>query len=283
MGTYNSRLNCPSRDNIYYNSNRNPFVPAGYGMFQNGGNCTCYAWGRFLEVAEGKECKLYTGNAETWYPHTEDGYARGQTPKLGAVICWEGVGSKAGHVAVVEQINSDGSITTSNSGWKTSLFYTQRLYPPYNLGNSYRFQGFIYNPYAGEVPTGTVAEIQKTLNDRYGYHLAIDNSAGPDTRKHLRMAMQHELNVQFGAGLAEDGSFGPATQKVLRNVVIEYGCHGNMTWLVQACLYIKGYNPNGLDGNFGPGMKRAVGDFQRNNNLYVDYRAGYNTLMKLFN
>lgn len=280
---YEKRLNCPARDNKYYNSNINPFVPAGYGMFQNGGNCTCYAYGRFLEIGKLTSCKLSTNNAEEWYLKRTDGYERGQSPKLGAVICWEGKGSRAGHVAVVEQINPDGSIITSNSGWKSSLFYTQTLKPPYNLGSNYIFQGFIYNPYASDIPEGTVAQIQLTLNERYGYNLAVDNSAGPDTRKHLRMAMQHELNIQFNAGLAEDGSFGPATQRALKNVVIKYGSHGNMTWLVQACLYIKGYDPNGLDSNFGPGMKRAVGNFQKNNNLYVDYIVGYNTFMKLFN
>ena len=279
---YEKRLNCPSRDNKYYNSNINPFVPAGYGMFQNGGNCTCYAYGRFLEIGKLTYCKLSTNNAEEWYLKRTDGYERGQSPKLGAVICWEGKGSRAGHVAVVEQINSDGSITTSNSGWKSSLFYTQTLKPPYNLGSNYIFQGFIYNPYASDIPEGTVAQIQLTLNQRYGYNLAVDNSAGADTRKHLRMAMQHELNVQFGFKLVEDGFFDSATQRALKNIVIKYGSHGNMTWLVQACLYIKGYDPNGLDSNFGPGMKKAVGNFQKNNNLYVDYLVGYNTIMKLF-
>lgn len=145
MAKYTPRLTCPERSNKYYNSNLNPFVSAGYGMFQNGGNCTCYAWGRMAELIGGK-CKLYTGNAETWYKHKEDGYKRGQTPKLGAVICWEGVGKKAGHVAVVEDIKSDGTIVTSNSGWRSSLFYLKTLKPPYNIGTGYKLQGFIYCP-----------------------------------------------------------------------------------------------------------------------------------------
>ena len=53
---------------------------------------------------------------------TNDGYKRGSTPKLGAIACWSlgvvGIGNDgAGHVAVVEQINSDGSIIVSESNY----------------------------------------------------------------------------------------------------------------------------------------------------------------------
>lgn len=142
---FNPRLTAPSSSNKYYNSNMNPFVPAGYGMFQNNGNCTAYAYGRFMEEANMSKCNLSVGNAEKWYTKN-DGYKRGQTPKLGAVACWEGLGSAAGHVAIVEQINSDGTITLSNSGWQYKLFYLTKIRAPYNIGSGYRFQGFIYNP-----------------------------------------------------------------------------------------------------------------------------------------
>lgn len=170
---YTPRLTTPSKDNKYYNSNSNPFVPAGYGMFQNGGNCTCYAWGRFYELLTVRP-SLYTGNAETWFPHTEDGYKRGDTPKLGAVACWEGKGSKAGHVAVVEAIDEDGTVTFSNSGWRSSLFYLTKMKAPFNLGSLYKFQGFIYNPnnYEEETPkkpTKSVEEIVKeVINGKWG-------------------------------------------------------------------------------------------------------------------
>jgi surface antigen len=78
-------------------------------------NCTAYAWGRFYEII-GSRPTLSTSNAEDWWGYTADGYERGQTPKLGAVICWSKgqVGAwhddGAGHVAIVEQINPDGSI-----------------------------------------------------------------------------------------------------------------------------------------------------------------------------
>lgn len=91
-------------------------------------------------------CNLSRGNAEIWYSNTIDGYERGQTPKLGAVICWYSTQS-GGHVAIVEKINQDGSILCSNSAYGGSRFYTNTLTPPnYYMGSAYTFQGFIYNP-----------------------------------------------------------------------------------------------------------------------------------------
>ena len=52
-------------------------------------------------------------------------------------------------MAIVEQINSDGSIVTSNSGWGSSYFWTETLYPSNGYVASWcpaeaYVQGFIY-------------------------------------------------------------------------------------------------------------------------------------------
>lgn len=164
---YSPRLSAPDRSNRYYYSD-NVFYNSGYGM----PNCTAYAWGRFYEIS-GSRPKLCTGNAGTWYGYTSDGYSRGKQPKLGAVIVWTKPGA-AGHVAVVEKVNSDGSIVTSNSAWGGSLFYTQTLYPPsYSCGSYYVFQGFIYNPaVSGNIisasTTNKLAEFLKVVNSHVG-------------------------------------------------------------------------------------------------------------------
>ncbi len=109
-------------------------------------NCTGYAWGRFIEIMGATTCNLSTHDAGQWYLNTSDGYQRGNTPELGAVVCWKKPG-EAGHVAIVEQINADGSILISQSGYRSSkYFWTQTLQPGYKFGTTYIFQGFIYNP-----------------------------------------------------------------------------------------------------------------------------------------
>lgn len=144
------RLSAPSQDDLHWIKRSSRYN--GYNrcivIDQNTGsvlpNCTGYAWGRFLEEQNITDCRLSRANAENWYTNIGDGYQRGGTPKLGAVICWEGEGSKAGHVAIVEEIYEDGSITTSNSAYSGSRFYTKKLSPPYFMGRGYTFQGFIY-------------------------------------------------------------------------------------------------------------------------------------------
>ena len=91
-------------------------------------------------------CNLSRANAELWYSNIIDGYQRGQTPKLGAVICWHSTRS-GGHVAIVEEIKSNGDIVVSNSAYKSTYFYMRTLKAPnYKYGSAYTFQGFIYNP-----------------------------------------------------------------------------------------------------------------------------------------
>lgn len=154
MNNYTPRLTAPTTDNPHFYA-ENPFEWSGYGL----PNCTAYAWGRFYEVL-GSTPKLSLGNAEEWYIY-DDGYKRGSVPQLGAVACWrKGVAGDnsdgAGHVAIVEEIYSDGSILTGESGWgASSIFWTTKRPKDGNWGASsaYTFQGFIYNPAVSTKPT----------------------------------------------------------------------------------------------------------------------------------
>lgn len=145
MADFVQRTAAPSTDNAYYYAD-NPFYQSGYGM----PNCTCYAWGRFWEIS-GTRPTLGLGNAEDWYSYP-DGYERGTTPKLGAVLCWRmgaaGDNSDgAGHVEIVEQINADGTIITSGSAYNGFEFRRKTRSNDGNWsGGAYTFQGFIYNP-----------------------------------------------------------------------------------------------------------------------------------------
>lgn len=116
-------------------------------------NCVGYAFGRFMEIL-GSYPKISAGNAGTWYLNTSDGYTRSHVPQVGAVACWSNPG-QPGHVAIVEQVNSDGSILVSESGYtdidyvqilQQPYFWLSTISPPFNRWGTYVFQGFIYNP-----------------------------------------------------------------------------------------------------------------------------------------
>lgn len=142
----------------YWYSNGNPFYATGlYGL----PNCTCYAYGRYWEITGINPTALPRGNAGTWYDNATS-FPRGQVPQLGAIVCWyDPNGYYAGHVAVVEEILSNGDIITSNSGYfrpiepyppdTHSFFFKETCvknngYRSYGwmTDRGYRLKGFIY-------------------------------------------------------------------------------------------------------------------------------------------
>ena len=118
-------------------------------------NCCGLVHGRWLESQNQKDFKKYdklcTGNARSYYGK-KDGYKRGKTAKLGAIICFDKI-KGSGHVAFVEEIKSNGDIVTSNSGYNGSRFFLKTLKKKknYSYGEKYTFQGFIYNPCNWEI------------------------------------------------------------------------------------------------------------------------------------
>ena len=183
MSIYKPRLSAPSTtDKNWIKSTK-----GGYNYcieISNGScipNCVGYAWGRWREIL-GSFHKLSRGNAENWWLNTGDGYERGQTPRLGAVMCWrKGVAGNgndgAGHVAIVEKISADGkTVTTSESSYGGARFENVVRSYPYALGGNYAFQGFIYLPIKFDKaetsttkPTKTVDEIAKeVINGLWG-------------------------------------------------------------------------------------------------------------------
>ena len=137
---------------------------------------------------------------------------------------------------------------------------------------------------ASQNTSNLVSTIQQWFNNNYSNvfgTIAVDGSFGPDTRKHLIQALQQEMNKQYRAGLDRDGSFGPATRRCFLD--LKRGVSGNITRICQAFLYYKGYDPNGFDGSYGPGMESAVKQYQQDKGLKVDGILGMNTAYSLFN
>lgn len=172
MAKFTKRTTAPAKSDKHYYSD-NIFYACGYGM----PNCTAYAWGRLYEITGKKHVALH-GNAEEWWAAADNaGLQKGQTPKLGAIICWRAgnatTGSDgAGHVAVVEEIKSNGDIVTSNSAWKGTNFYMQTLTKAsgYQYSSNRQLQGFIYcglefdNKTTVDVPSTPVVEIKTDLS-----------------------------------------------------------------------------------------------------------------------
>lgn len=130
---YDARLTSPKGE-PYYTRELNAYSQTGYGM----PNCVAYAYGRIYEL-NGEAPKIKRGNAGDWWyiNKRNDYYEYGSEPKLGAVACW------SNHVAVVEKINDNGSITVSESHWGGKYFNTKTYY---NVRSHYgqAFYGYIY-------------------------------------------------------------------------------------------------------------------------------------------
>lgn len=103
-----------------------------------------------LNRAKEIESALCRNNASVYWSFTQDGLQRGQDPKLGAIACWSGGKSGAGHVAFVTAV-SGRSWAGRASNYSGSLWYTcsysYNAKYGYYLGSSYKWQGFIYLPY----------------------------------------------------------------------------------------------------------------------------------------
>ena len=198
-------------------------------------NCVGMVHGRWLESQNqtdySKYDKLPTGNAENYFTYTKDGYKRGQTPKVGAIICWRKgkagyAKDGAGHVAFVEEVKANGDVVTSNSAYHGTRYYlkTYKKSNNYYMGKDYHFQGFIYNPEEFDDDKynltrvlrkkckGTdVKELQKELKAR-GYNLGktgvnkdgIDGDFGNKTVEAVK-------KFQRSVGIKDDGVVGKNT------------------------------------------------------------------------
>lgn len=175
MGQFTPRLDSTGMWQSKYWYEDNPYQQSGYGL----PNCTAYAYGRVYELTNSKPTYLSLGNGGDWFVYnaSEGKCEYGEEPRLGAIACWAEPG-EAGHVAVVEQINSDGSFVISQSGHQRPL----SEYPP-NMSryfwtntcdgtskkaswmDSYTFQGFIYPP-GSEVPEPPIIKRKRKTNSR---------------------------------------------------------------------------------------------------------------------
>ncbi len=232
---FKPRMTKPESGNPYYNKIENGgYSGAILGSPTDKGcnvlaNCVGYAAGRFNEIIGQPKFVYfqYPPNAEDFYDTAvAAGLKVGSTPQLGAIIVWAKgktwtSADGAGHVAVVEEIKSDGSIITSESGYGcASPFWTSHRYKENgNWGQStaYRFLGFIYQP-GSTTPDrcikkgdkGADVELMQARLHALGYlrKSEIDGDFG-------KITLGAVCAFQLESGLDVDGICGPATKAAL--------------------------------------------------------------------
>ena len=124
-------------------------------------NCVGYACGRFNEIIGSMKYKTLCCNAENFIERAKAaGLEVGNTPKPGAIMCWAkgslNGNDGAGHVAIVERVNANGSVSTSESSWAGAAFFNatrSNANGRWGMASGHTFRGFIYNPAVKEEPT----------------------------------------------------------------------------------------------------------------------------------
>lgn len=246
-------------------------------------NCVGYANGRFNEIINDPDIKginkafkyQLVCNAENFIESAKrQGLKISAKPILGGIMVWQKGNTLngydgAGHVEVVEQVNKDGSIICSSSGWNGWAFRLLRRDNKngrWGQASGYKFRGCIINPSIkdGEVPTE-----QPLVIDGIGGGLTI-------------MALQRFLN-QFEDGClsgqyenqrkyrkaitaVENGGGGSGTVKAMQKWLgmpkkEQDGYWGRKTSVeLQKSLIGNGYKIE-VDGYFGTESTKALQKF----------------------
>ena len=159
----------------------------------------------------------------------------------------------------------------------TSTYYTQQ-------SKGLRAGDIILNPARHvimAIADGPVVKGQEGINKMIGAKLLLDGSRGATTKKCEVMAVQTGLIRDYKVKLTVTGNYNLATKAAVGKHPVQPGMKGDLVKACQCILYDHGYDPNGIDGSYGPGMKKAVGAFQKANGLVVDYSIGQKTMLRL--
>lgn len=130
-----------STGNIYYPNNPLP-------------NCTCYTYGRIGEINGEFNTDLPLANGGDWYDRVASAgiIPVGFLPAVGGIVTYKDPqGQYFGHCCVVEEIDSQGRIRTSNSGYPDVYFWYSNWLSPedgylesWMMDRGYVYQGCIY-------------------------------------------------------------------------------------------------------------------------------------------
>ena len=159
------RTTKPSNNNFYITKDCGGYSLCikGYPTDKNANvlsNCVGYACGRFNEIIGEMKYPYLNCNAENFIERAKSlGLKVVDYPVLGGIMVWQ-KGSTlsghdgAGHVAIVERIDSDNQIYTSESGYGSSAFWNtlrNNKNGRWGMSKGYTFIGCIINPAIGDI------------------------------------------------------------------------------------------------------------------------------------
>ena len=131
-------------------------------------NCVGYACGRFNEIIGEMKYPSLNCNAENFIERAKNTYGLeiSDVPTLGGIMVWQkgstlGSSDGAGHVAIVERIDSSNQIFTSESNYGGEAFFNSTRTNKngrWGLSSNYKFRGCIVNPAIGKVTAPEKAE-----------------------------------------------------------------------------------------------------------------------------
>jgi len=168
-------------------------------------NCVNYALGRANEIhGSWKWNYPGPGNAWVWWDNVPSkwGWSRGSTPFVGAImVFWKNNSDPTnhgpGHVAVVEKVESDGSIWMAESQWTESkepwCWRCRHVYAPgYGYGNYYTFKGFLYHP---DIPLTSNVKLVDPYTSSTSSSVDAVSSADPGLVEYNNKVIQQQTTV----------------------------------------------------------------------------------------
>lgn len=278
--TFSMRTSKPAKGNKFYNTKSN----GGYSTCIVGkptdvcnvlANCVGYACGRFNEIIGSMKYPSLNCNAENFIERAKSaGLSIVSYPTLGGIMVWQkgstlGDSDGAGHVAVVERIDSANQIYTSESGYGSTAFYNavrSNSNGRWGLGSAYKFRGCIVNPAIGDVhytesSSNTTNEFAHAIGETVTFTTCYTSSSNAANMKnYIPASKMLRTSGKITKRLKVRNSSG--------TLVSVYLLDNGLCWVNDGD--IKGANSNTSSGSSTTSKnKYKVGDVVKINRVYI--------------
>lgn len=203
-------------------------------------NCVGYACGRFNEIIGEMKYPSLNCNAENFIERAKFlSLEISDVPTLGGIMVWQkgntlGSSDGAGHVAVVERIDSSNQIFTSESNYGGEAFFNSTRTNKngrWGLSSNYKFRGCIVNPAIGKV---TAPEEKEDFFGGLGYF--------KDGDEHPNINRIAEFMLKTFPKYTSEKALGPVYGPYIKSTIKEF----------QRRAKLEGNYDSTVDGYFGP-------------------------------